>query len=122
MTSFVRDGISKVLGVEQVNDDDDVNTPLVGTPSKGRKDYSAQGGVANRPKPAIHRRMFTVCLVIFAGVFMCICVSVATLGMAETADIADGKGGFTVLHNIHKQVSSLCVGGLEWVSTSTRRK
>eukprot|EP00283_Hemiselmis_rufescens_P025532 CAMPEP_0173467556 /NCGR_PEP_ID=MMETSP1357-20121228/75267_1 /TAXON_ID=77926 /ORGANISM="Hemiselmis rufescens, Strain PCC563" /LENGTH=118 /DNA_ID=CAMNT_0014435701 /DNA_START=144 /DNA_END=497 /DNA_ORIENTATION=+ len=103
MSSFVRDGISKALGVEQEHDDDDINTPLVGTPSKVRRDYSAQGGIATRPKPTVHRRIFSVCLVIFAGVFMCICVSVATLGMAETAEIADGKGGFTVLHNIHKQ-------------------
>lgn len=55
----------------------------------------------------------TALLVLFATVCVCVVVSVATLGTAESADIADGKGGFgftrtdkvaTVLHNAHRQV------------------
>lgn len=61
----------------------------------------------------------TALLVLFATVCVCVVVSVATLGTAESADIADGKGGFgftrtdkvaTVLHNAHRQVCvSVCV-------------
>lgn len=78
-------------------------------PSDGlqaRVDYSVHDGILNRSKSMVHGRMFTLCMLSFAVLCLCILVSLSTLGLAETADIADGKGGFTVLHNIHKQVGA----------------
>jgi hypothetical protein len=59
--------------------------------------------------------MMSICLVTFAVIFVGVVVCIATLGTAETADFAGGKGGFlfghkrdtTVLHTIHKQVGDL---------------
>lgn len=127
MSSFIVSKVTKALGVDQDHDEDDVNTPLkrnkaslsppaldlpsscqqhsdLDAVSQSRRDYSVHDGMAGRQKGVVHSRVFTVCMLSFAVIFVCVIVSVSTLGLAETADIADGKGGFTVLHNIHKQV------------------
>jgi hypothetical protein len=58
--------------------------------------------------------MMSICLVTFAVICVGLVVFIATLGTAETADFAGGRGGFlfgrkrdtTVLHTIHKQVGN----------------
>jgi hypothetical protein len=75
---------------------------------QGRRDF----GLRNAGVSPAGGRMMSICLVTFAVICAGTVVFMATLGTAETADIADGRGGFlfghrrdmTVLHTIHKQV------------------